>query len=137
MTTKEERNKEAVRKAIDAFNRQDLEAYWSYHTEDTTSHEVYFAEPLSKEEMTKFVPQLWHSYPDWHIETKNMVASGDMVAVENVMTATFVNDHGDTRATGKKFSVREGVFFEMEDGKIKHVRVYLDRKSQEEQLGLA
>jgi steroid delta-isomerase-like uncharacterized protein len=137
MSTKEEINKETVRKAIDAFNRQDLEAYWSYHTEDTTSHEVYFAEPLSKEEMTKFVPQLWHSYPDWHIETKNMVAAGDMVAIENVMSATFVNDHGDTKATGKKFSIREGVFFEMEDGKIKHVRVYLDRKSQEEQLGLA
>lgn len=137
MITKEERNKEAVRKAIDAFNRQDIEAYWSYHTEDTTSHEVYFAEPLTKEEMSKFVPQLWHSYPDWYIETKNMVASDDMVAVENVMSATFVNDDGDIKATGKKFSVREGVFFEMEDGKIKHVRVYLDRKSQEEQLGLA
>jgi steroid delta-isomerase-like uncharacterized protein len=136
MTTKEERNKETIRKAIDAFNRQDLEAYWSYHTEDTTSHEVYFAKPLTKEEMSKFVPQLWHSYPDWTIETKNMVASGDMVAIENVMSATFVNDDGDIKATGKKFSVREGVFFEMEDGKIKHVRVYLDRKSQEEQLGL-
>lgn len=137
MTTIEERNKETVRKAIDAFNRQDLEAYWSYHTEDTTSHEVYFAEPLNKEQMTKFVPQLWHSYPDWLIETKTMIASGNMVAVENVMSATFVNDDGEIKATGKKFSVREGVFFEMEEGKIKHVRVYLDRKSQEEQLGLA
>lgn len=137
MTTLEDRNKETVRKAIDAFNRQDLEAYWSYHTEDTTSHEVYFPKPLTKEEMSKFVPQLWHSYPDWVIETKTMIASGNMVAVENVMSATFINDDGEIKATGKKFSVREGVFFEMEDGKIKHVRVYLDRKSQEEQLGLA
>lgn len=137
MTTIEERNMEAVRNAIDAFNRQDLEAYWSYHTEDTTSHEVYFPEPLTKAEMTKFVPALWHSYPDWHIETQTMIASGNMVAVENVMSATFVNDDGETKATGKKFSVREGVFFEMENGKIKHVRVYLDRKSQEEQLGTA
>ena len=137
MTTREERNKETIRKALEAFNRQDLEAYWSYHTEDTTSHEVYFPEPLTKEEMSKFVPQLWHSYPDWHIETKNMVAVGDMMAIENVMTATFVNDQGDVKATGKKFTVREGVIFEMEGGKIKHVRVFLDRKSQEQQLGLA
>lgn len=136
MTTKEERNKETVRKAIEAFNRQDLETYWSYHTEDTTSHEVYYPEPLTKEEMSRFVPQLWNSYPDWHIETRNMVASGDMVAIENIMTATFVKDQGEIKATGKKFTVREGVFFEMEDGKIKHVRVYLDRKSQEQQLGL-
>lgn len=137
MSTREERNKETIRKALVAFNHQDLEGYWSYHTEDTTSHEVYFPEPLTKEEMSKFVPQLWHSYPDWHIETKNMIAVGDMVAIENVMTATFVNDQGDVKATGKKFIVREGVIFEMEDGKIKHVRVFLDRKSQEQQLGLA
>jgi steroid delta-isomerase-like uncharacterized protein len=135
MGTKEEQNKAVVRGAIEAFNQQDLERYWSYHTEDTTSHEVYFPKPLTKAEMSKFVPQLWHSYPDWHIETKNMVAEGDMVAVENIMTATFVNDYGDTKATGKSFTVREGVFFEMKDGKIHHVRIYLDQKTQEEQLG--
>jgi steroid delta-isomerase-like uncharacterized protein len=136
MGEKEDRNKEVVRKAIDAFNRQDLETYWSCHTEDTTSHEVYFPKPLTKDEMSKFVPELWHAYPDWHIETRMMVAEGDMVAVENVMTATFVRDHGEVKATGKSFNVREGVFFQMKDGKIQHVRVYLDRRSQDEQLGL-
>jgi steroid delta-isomerase-like uncharacterized protein len=137
MSEKEERNKEAVRKAIDAFNRQDLDAYWSCHTEDTTSHEVYFSNPLTKAEMTKFVPELWHAYPDWRIETKTIIAEGDKVAVENVMTATFKRDHGEIKATGKSFTVREGVFFQMKDGKIQHVRVYLDRRSQDEQLGLA
>lgn len=134
--SEQDRNKETVRKAIDAFNKQDLNLFWSYHTEDTTSWEVYFPEPLTKAQMTEFVPQLWHSYPDWKIETKNMIAMGNTVVVENVMTATFVNDSGSTKATGKTFSVRECVFFEMRDGKIKDVRVYLDRKSQEQQLGL-
>ena len=137
MGAKEEKNKEVVRKAIEAFNNQDLEAYWSYHTEDTTSHEVYFPEPLTKEEMSEFVPQLWESYPDWHIEMKSITAEGDMVAVENIMTATFENDFGDQKATGKSFRVREGVFFEMKDGLIHHVRIYLDQKTQEEQLGIA
>jgi steroid delta-isomerase-like uncharacterized protein len=135
MSEQEERNKKAVRNAIAAFNNQDLEEYWRWHTEDTTSHEVYFPEPLTKKEMSEFVPKLWHSYPDWHIETKNMIVQGDTVVVENVMSATFVNDFEGQKATGKMFSVREAVFFEMKDGKIKDVRVYLDRKSQEEQLG--
>ena len=135
MGEKEEKNKEVVLGAIDAFNKQDLERYWSYHTEDTTSHEVYFPEPLTKAEMSKFVPEIWHAYPDWHIETKTIIAEGDIVAVENVMTATFVNDHGELKATGKSFRVPEGVIFQMKDGKIQHVRIYLDRKSQEEQLG--
>jgi steroid delta-isomerase-like uncharacterized protein len=136
MGEREERNKETVRKAIQAFNNQDLEGYWSYHTEDTTSHEVYFPDPQTKEQMSEFVPQLWESYPDWHIETKNMVAEGDMVAIENIMTATFENDFGDTKATGKSFKIREGVFFQMKDGLIHHVRIYLDQKSQNEQLGI-
>lgn len=137
MGAKEDQNKEVVHKAIEAFNKQDLEQYWSCHTEDTTSHEVYFPNPLTKAEMSKFVPELWHAYPDWHIETKTILAEGDMVAVENVMTATFKRDHGEIKATGKSFTVREGVFFEMKDGKIHHVRVYLDRRSQDEQLGIA
>jgi steroid delta-isomerase-like uncharacterized protein len=132
---KEEKNKEVVLAAIEAFNNQDLELYWSYHTEDTTSHEVYFPEPLTKAEMSEFVPGLWHAYPDWKIETKSIIAEGDLVAVENIMTATFVNDHGDVKATGKSFRVPEGVWFQMKDGKIQHVRIYLDSKSQAEQLG--
>jgi steroid delta-isomerase-like uncharacterized protein len=137
MVTKEEQNKEVVRRAIAAFNNRDLEAYWACHTDDTTSHEVYFPEPLSKADMSKFVPQLWHAYPDWHIDTKSITAEGDLVAVENVMTATFVNDMGDQKATGKSFTVREGVFFQMKDGLIHHVRIYLDQKTQNEQLGIA
>jgi steroid delta-isomerase-like uncharacterized protein len=136
MGEREERNKETVRKAIQAFNDQDLEAYWSYHTADTTSHEVYFPDPQTKEQMSEFIPQLWESYPDWYIDTKNMVAEGDMVAIENIMTATFEKDFGDTKATGKSFTVREGVFFQMKDGLIQHVRIYLDQKSQNEQLGI-
>ena len=136
MGVKEEKNKEVVHNAIAAFNNQDLDLYWSYHTEDTTSHEVYFPKPLTKTEMSEFVPQLWVSYPDWHIETKTIIAEGDIVAVENVMTATFERDHGDVKATGKSFNVREGVIFEMKDGLIHHVRVYLDQKTQNEQLGL-
>ncbi len=137
MGAKEDQHKETVRSAIEAFNRQDLDAYWSYHTEDTTSHEVYFPKPLTKDEMSEFVPELWEAYPDWNIDLQTVFAEGDLVAVENIMTGTLENDHGDIKATGKSFNVREGVFFQMKDGKIQHVRVYLDRKTMNEQLGIA
>jgi sugar (pentulose or hexulose) kinase len=70
------------------------------------------------------------------VGTRNMIARGDTVAVENVMTATFVNDLRGVRATGRSFTTREAVFFEMEEGKIKAARIYQDQKSAEEQLGL-
>jgi steroid delta-isomerase-like uncharacterized protein len=87
--------------------------------------------------MSEFVPKLWAAYPDWNIAIQSMTAEGDMVAVENIMTATFENDFEDQKATGRSFKLREGVFFEMKGGLIHHVRVYLDQKTQEEQLGTA
>ena len=54
--SEQEQNKETVRKAIEAFNKQDLNLFWSYHTEDTTSWEVYFSEPLTKAQMTEQDP---------------------------------------------------------------------------------
>ena len=135
MGEQQERNKATVRKAITAFNKQDLEEFWSYHTEDTTSAEVYFPKPLTKVEMSEFVPKLWAAYPDWTIDTKTMIAQDNVVVVENIMTATFENDFEDQKATGKSFNVREAVFFIFQGDKIKDVRVFLDRQSQEEQLG--
>ena len=137
MGAEEEKNMETVRRAIEAFNNRDLEAYWDCHTEDTTYLEVYFTEPQTKAQMSKFILDLWDSYPDWIIKNKNMIACGDKVAIENEMSATFENDQGDLKATGKKFVIWEGVFFDMKDGKIQHMRMYMDRKSQEQQLGLS
>ena len=137
MGAREEKNMETVRKAIEAFNQRDLEAYWDCHTQDTTYHEVYFTEPQTKDQMSRFMLDLWDSYPDWIIKNKNMIASGDKVAIENEMSATFENDQGELKATGKKFVVWEGVFFDMKDGKIQHMRMYMNRKSQEQQLGLS
>ncbi len=71
-----------------------------------------------------------------YIDTRTIIAQDSRVVVENVMTATFVHDYEGVKATGRVFSVREAVFFDMQDGLIKDVRVYLDRKSQDEQLGL-
>src|SRR5947199_6728544 len=99
--TGNERNKAAVRGAIEALNKQDLDLFFSFHTEDTTSREVYFPEPLQRDQFRDFLQQFLSAYPDVYIDTKNMVCEGDTVVVENVMTGTFTNDLGETRATGR------------------------------------
>lgn len=134
---REEHNAETVRRAIDAFNRRDLDAFFSYHTADTTSHEVFFPRPLRRDEFRSFLERFLHAYPNARIETQNLVVEGDVVVVENVLTATFVNDFGEARATGRAYVAREAVVFELADGKIKAARIYLDQKSIEQQLGLA
>jgi steroid delta-isomerase-like uncharacterized protein len=134
--SQEERNKEVVRNAIQAFNDRDLELFFSFHTEDTTSHEVFFPEPLQRDEFREFLATFMQAYPDAHIDTQNMVAQGNTVVVENVLTATFENDLGETKATGRSYTAKEAVFFELENEKIKAARIYLDQKSVEQQLGI-
>jgi steroid delta-isomerase-like uncharacterized protein len=126
-----------VRNAIAALNDRDLERFFSLHTEDTTSHEVYFPEPLGRQQFQEFLTEFLDAYPDAHVQTQNMFAQGESVAVENVMSATFANAFRGVAPTGKRYTVREGVFFELRNRKIKAARIYLDRKTIEEQLGLA
>jgi steroid delta-isomerase-like uncharacterized protein len=134
--TKEERNMEVVRRAIQALNDRDVDGFLSSFTEDGTSHEVFFPEPLNLEEFRPFLEEWLNAYPDAKIETQNMVAEGDKVAVENIVSGTFENDLSGNKATGKFYQAREGVFFDLSDGKIKAERIYLDQKHIEEQLGI-
>jgi steroid delta-isomerase-like uncharacterized protein len=134
--TDEQRNKDVVRSAIAAFNHRDIDRFFTYHTQDSTSHEVFFPEPLGREEFRAFLEEFIDAYPDAHIETVNMIAEGDTVVVENVLTATFERDLRGTRATGRSYRAHEAVVFELEDGRIHAARIYLDQKSVEKQLGI-
>lgn len=133
----EQDNKEVVRKAIEAFNQRDLERFFSFHTDDTTSHEVYFEEPLGRQDFEAFLARFFVAYPDARIDTRNMIAEGDTVVVENVLTGTFIGEFQGIQPTRRSYRSREAVVFELEGGKIKTARIYQDQKSTEQQLGLA
>jgi len=135
--TKEEQNKKTVQAAIGALNGHDVEGFLSYFTEDGTSHEVFFPDPLTINEFRPFLEEWLNAYPDAHIDTRTILAEGDAVVVENTVTGTFKNDLGGVKATGKSFLARELVFFDMQNGKIKAERIYQDQKQVEEQLGIA
>lgn len=136
MTEQESLNREVVLKAIKALSDHDVDTFMSYHTESMTSHEVYFPDPIGREALIDWLYQWLHAYPDAKIETQKSYVEGNTVAVENKVTGTFANDLQGIKATGRSYEVREAVFFELENGKIKAERIYIDRRSIDEQLGL-
>ncbi len=136
MSEQEENNKKVVLKAIEFFNNRDLPGYIACHTKDATVWETFFPEPISMEESVKFVPQYWNAFPDAFIDTKNIMCNGNTVAVENVVSGTFKNDFLNDKATNNTFKQREAVFFDIEDGKIRMQRVYMDQKALEKQQGI-
>ena len=134
MKDRETRNLEAVQGAIAALNAKDLNGFFGLLTDDTTSLEVYFSEPLGRDAFRTFLERFLVAYPDAHITTQTIIAQGDTVAVENLFEATFLGPFGDERPTGRRYSVREAVFFDLKDGKIHQQRIYLDRQTIDEQL---
>jgi len=136
MTRLEERNKAVVASAIAALNDHDLDRFFALHTADTTSHEVFFPEPLPRDEFRAFLEEFLAAYPDARIRTEAMIADGNTVAVENVLTATFAGPFRGTPPTGRSYTAREAVFFELTGGRIRAARIYLDQKSIEAQLGI-
>jgi steroid delta-isomerase-like uncharacterized protein len=129
-----DRNIAVVRAAIAALNRRDLDAFFALHTEDMSSQEVYFEEPLDRDRFRPFLEHFFQAYPDARIETVNIVAAADTVVVENVMDATFLGEFESVPPNGRHYQVREAVFFELVDGLIRRARIYLDRQTIREQL---
>jgi predicted ester cyclase len=58
------------------------------------------------------------------------------VVVENIVSGTFKNDFLGNKATNNSFKQREAVFFDVENGKIKMQRIYMDQKALEKQQGI-
>jgi steroid delta-isomerase-like uncharacterized protein len=136
MTEQEARNRETVLKAINALSDHDIEGFMAYHTDGMTSHEVYFPEPIGRDALIDWLHQWLHAYPDAKIDTQVAIVEGDTVAVQNLVSGTFANDLQGIKATGRSYVTREAVFFDLENGKIKAERIYIDRRSIDEQLGV-
>lgn len=137
MTSVEERNIEVVRRAIQALNDRDIDGFLGAFTPDGTSHEVYFPEPLDLATFRPFLEDWLRAYPDAKVDTQNILAEGDIVAVENIVTGTFLGPLNGVQPTGRPYSVREAVFFDLSGGKIRAERIYQDLKTIDEQVGLA
>ena len=128
--------KELIRKTIGAFNSRNLDLYFSYHTDEATSWEVYFEAPIRVKESAEFTRAYWSAFPDAAVDTQQMWVSGNVVFVENIVSGTFRGEFLGRRPTGRRFLLREAVIFELAADKISAVRIYMDRRTQEEQLGI-
>ncbi len=135
-TPAEERNLNIVRRAVQALNDRDIDGFLASFAPDGTSHEVYFPYPLNLAEFRPFLEDWLRAYPDAKIQTQHMVVEGDTVAIENVVTGTFIHDLQGIKATGRSYVVREAVFFDLSDGRIRAERIYQDQKTVEQQLGI-
>ncbi len=80
---------DVVRKALDAFNRHDLDGYSAMVDPDYVGHDPMDPEPIKgRKTSLKATEALFKAMPDFEFGILNIMAGSDMVAVEAMARGT-------------------------------------------------
>jgi len=128
-----ERNKQVVRRYVEAFNRGDLDALRSLFTEEAEIQGV-----LGQGQLDRIVP-IWRQLIEGYgiqLTIEEMAAEGDTVAVRYNERGTFRAPAFGQQPTGKSYQLVAMEWFVLRDGKIARRWGARDAASQARQLGL-
>jgi ketosteroid isomerase-like protein len=127
-------NVETVKRAIAAVNERDIDAYLSCCTKD-----VQLSTPLAEvsgvyegaDGIRRFFADVGDTGPDFQLTIERVEAIGpDRVLAFMLVTAT-------GRASGIPQDARTGNVYDLADGKIKRIRIFVDRDEALEAAGLS
>ena len=129
---------EVAQRSIDAWNRHDADALVGVYAEGGTYHNPRMDHALKGQAIADFAKSVWAAYPDASLE---IISTGDtgggLVATQWVLHGTHTGPFMDgTPATGRTVAYPGASFVQVEGDKIRSERVYIDRQTVAEQLGL-
>jgi len=128
---------QTMKDLVAAWNSHDVEKILSFFTDDCVYEDIVVGKVNhGKEELRAFIKDLLTGAPDVKLELESIVASGDHVSMEWVMSGTQTGVLLGFPASGKSFSGRGVSVSELMDGKIKKNTDYYDGASFFRQLGI-
>ena len=119
----EKRNEEAVRFAFASLNRRDLEAYLDHWDLDAKNFNV----AMGRDGIRRGIEDILATFPDWHMEIIDLIASGDSVVARFTVSGTHrgvgkLPMNGGmlmgVQPTEKHFSVEHIHWMRLRNGKI-------------------
>lgn len=130
--------KEAVKKELEALNRQDVEGVMAFYTQDVIFDDISLSEPLrGSQEMREFMQGMYAAFPDLHVELHSLFGEDDIVAAEYQLIGTHMGDLDGSSPTGKTFRVKALSVYEYDGQRFTKETFYWDSASMLRQLGLA
>jgi hypothetical protein len=84
----------------------------------------------------KFLAALRTAYPDIHVDVKDIVAEGDLVATRTLSTFSFTGQIDAVPPTGKQVSMSSTIIDRFEKGKLVETWEHYDRLGLNQQLGI-
>lgn len=120
-----------------AWSTQDINAILSFFTEDCVYEDMALgAVNTGKQQLEAFLRATFAAIPDFRIELKAILSSGDRAASEWIMSGTQTGAFPGIPATGKRFSVRGASMMELYQGKIRRNADYWSLATLLQQVGV-
>lgn len=88
------------------------------------------------QKIANYVGEVRTGYPDFRLEVTETVAEGDRIASHWTCTGTHQGEFQGIAPTGKRITISGVALARLENGKIADERVYFDRLTMLEQLGV-
>ena len=129
---------EVSKRAIDAWNKHNADAFVALYAEGGTYHSPRMGNPLTGKAIGDFAKSVWAAYPDASLEIISRGdAGGGLVATQFVLHGTHTGPYMDgTPPTGRTVAYPIADFVQVEGDKIRSEHVYFDRQTVAEQLAL-
>ncbi len=136
LTRTEELNVRVAREHFAAESAHDTERTLAPLAADIMYHVVASGSIVhGKETVSKYYDVWWTAFPDVSIEVKRLVASGEWVVAENVVTATHLGPWLGLPPTGKRTVQHLCAICRMRDGLMIEETVYYDQLERIRQIG--
>lgn len=128
-----------VKDMTEATNSHDIDKLVSLFSDDCT-FELFAAgiDCKGKEELRDFQKETYSAFPDFKVELKSSIVSGNQICGEYIMTGSYKGKLANmpVEPTGRNFSVPCVRVDELKDGKVYQSRVYYDGASFMQQIGV-
>lgn len=115
VTTSLEANKELVRRAFEAWDDGDPDAFDDVYAEDIVHHE---SELGGRDDLKALVPVWFDAFPNLSHTVEAMVAEGEWVTTRFTISGTHEGEFRGIEPTGEQFEIRGIAMERIEDGKI-------------------
>ena len=126
-----EENVETVERAIAAINARDIDGYLACCTENVELlMPLAGAEYLGADGIKRFLTDIEDIGPDFRIEVQRVQAIGDSNAI------AFVRVSATGRASGIVTGAESANVYDFTEGKIRRIRIFLDRSEALTAVGL-
>ncbi|MBI2590274.1 MAG: nuclear transport factor 2 family protein [Candidatus Blackburnbacteria bacterium] len=128
------RKTEIVTIFLDAENRRNWKKWSSFVDSDIEYEPVGFAATRGKRAYVSRMKKAYKELKDWQFEIVNITENKNSVMVEFDGYGHFTGAEDEVQYTNVPLHLKAVCIFEVKNGKIIHIREYLDSQSYKKQL---